>query len=298
MSDIQGDLIRGYPEPEPEAAPSAATLREDEPITHVVSVSGGVTSWMAARLAKDHYMRAGDELVLLFADTLMEDASTYRFLEATGEDLGVEITRISDGRTPWELFKDKKFLGNNRAAICSRVLKRELLERWRNENCEPEHSAHYIGLDWLEINRFESHCKASFPWHVRAPLIDRMVEKQDCIAEAEQRGMPLPSAYAEGFAHANCAGMCVRAGKGHWGQLYRFYPKRFAYAMRREEELREFLQKDVTILKEQRHGKTVRLSLHELKARLDAKPGLLPVDDGGGCGCALATMEGDNHGSD
>ena len=287
---MQGDLLRGFTEPQPEAR--EAVLRSDVPIRRVCNVSGGVTSWMSARIVKDHCMRPGDELILIFADTRMEDASTYRFLEATGDDVGAEIIRISDGRTPWELFQDERFLGNNRAAICSRILKRELLDRWRRENCEVDSSVHYVGLDWMEINRFEDHRRALSPWIVRAPLIDRLVEKQDCIAAAKQRGLPLPDAYGEGFAHANCAGMCVRAGKGHWGRLYRFHPDRFNFAMGQEEAIQKQVGKPVTILKEQRHGRTVRLSLRELKDRLDSAPGLLPADDGGGCGCALATLEG------
>ena len=277
--------------PVAKALPPEATLRDDVPIRHICNVSGGVTSWMCARLVKDRYLREGDEQVLIFADTLMEDDDTYRFLEATGEDIGVDIVRISDGRTPWELFLDEKFLGNSRAAICSRILKRELLDRWRKTHCEIDSSVHYVGLDWTEINRFEAHQQALLPWVVRAPLLDHMLGKPDCIQEAKKRGMPLPAAYAEGFAHSNCSGMCISAGKGHWGRLYRLHPDRFTYAMEREEEIRERLAKDVTILKEQRHGITVPITLRELKERLDALPNLLPEDDGGGCGCALATLE-------
>ena len=290
--DDQGDLFGGFSSDSNSNGESKEVdevmLRDDVSIKHVCSVSGGVTSWMMSRLVKDHYMKLGDELVLLFADTLVEDVDTYRFLEATEDDLGEKIIRISDGRTPWELFWDKKFLGNSRVALCSQILKRDLLGRWRRENCEKDTSVHYVGLDWMEVNRFENHRRALLPWVARAPLIDRLMDKKECIEEAERRGMPVPVAYSQGFAHSNCGGMCVRAGKGHWGRLYRIYPDRFMHALKKEEELQVYLEKPVTILKEVKAGKSVRLSLRELKERLDSSPELFPEDDGGGCGCALA----------
>ena len=64
---------------------------------HVVSFSGGVTSWAAARLVRDRIMRPCDQLVLLFADTRMEAPDVYRFLEAAATNIATPITRLCDG---------------------------------------------------------------------------------------------------------------------------------------------------------------------------------------------------------
>ena len=254
---------------------------------HVFSISGGVTSSAAARLRIDEGIADDDTVTLLFADTQVEDESTYRFLEDGAADLGYPITKIEDGRTPWQLFDDKNFLGNNRVALCSRILKRELLEKWRNENCDVENTVCYLGLGWTETNRFERHAEAIKPWVCRAPLIEHGMDKPNAIEMAEKRGLPLPLLYEEGFAHANCGGACVRAGVGHWSRLYRIYPDRFLVAMGHEEAFRNKTGKDVTILTRTRQGIKKPLPLRQLKSELDAQPHQLEKDDGGRCGCAI-----------
>ena len=87
----------------------------------IVLLSGGIGSWAAARRLKD----AGiDDLVLLFTDTQIEDPSLYRFLNDCEADLETEVTYIEDGRDPWQVFFDEGMIGNTRADICSRILKR------------------------------------------------------------------------------------------------------------------------------------------------------------------------------
>ena len=258
---------------------------------HVFALSGGVTSWGAARVALDRGLVGDAPAVALFADTLFEDASTYRFLDESVQDLGLPLVRLTEGRTPYELFLDECFLGNSRAALCSRKLKRAPLDRWRKQHCDPSTSWHYVGLDYAEVNRFERHREALRPWRARAPLIDFGVDKRACLAMARARGMTLPDAYADGFSHSNCQGLCVQGGQGHWGRLLRLYPDRFEEAMLFEEQWQAKTGKDHTFLTRQRNNQTERLPLRQLKAELDNEPALFPVDEGGGCGCALAGQE-------
>ncbi len=97
---------------------------------HVIQFSGGIGSWATARYVKDKLLGPDDELVLLFADTLIEDEGTYAFLEAAASDIGVPVTRISEGETPWDVFKRKRYLGNSRIDPCSQYLKRVPLRKW------------------------------------------------------------------------------------------------------------------------------------------------------------------------
>lgn len=89
--------------------------------------SGGICSWAAARRVAATYGK--ENLTLLFADTLIEDEDLYRFLEEASADVGVPVTRVADGRTPWEVFRDNRFIANSRVDICSRVLKREVCDK-------------------------------------------------------------------------------------------------------------------------------------------------------------------------
>ncbi|MFL6125012.1 hypothetical protein [Actinophytocola sp.] len=83
--------------------------------------SGGIASWAVARRVADRY--GVDDLVLLFADTLIEDDDLYAFVEESAAQLAVPLVRVADGRTPWQVFEDKQLLGNSLLAPCSYALK-------------------------------------------------------------------------------------------------------------------------------------------------------------------------------
>lgn len=56
---------------------------------------------------------------------------------------------------------------------------------------------------------------------------------------AEEWGIELPRMYKLGFSHANCAGRCVKAGKGHFANLYKVWPHQYADIERIEKEINE-----------------------------------------------------------
>ena len=99
----------------------------------IASFSGGLSSWLAAKRAKVKY----GNVTLLFADTLIEDPDLYRFTDEAAANIGEPIVRLVEGRTPWEVFRDVKYIGNSRIDPCSRILKREQLDRWHALNCDP-----------------------------------------------------------------------------------------------------------------------------------------------------------------
>ena len=61
--------------------------------------SGGLGSWATAKIVIERHGK--ENTTLLFADTLIEDEDLYRFLDEGAKYLGVEFTRIAEGRTPW-----------------------------------------------------------------------------------------------------------------------------------------------------------------------------------------------------
>ena len=258
--------------------------------TIVVSFSGGVTSWLAAKLAQAS-MTGDDRMVLLFADTLVEDASTYAFLAAAAADIGEPVTRVADGRTPWQVFEDQRFVGNNRVAPCSRLLKRVPLDKWLRDNCDPSRTVSVLGMDWTEQNRFETHRKIreADGWTVCAPLIEAGIGKPEAMERAIAAGLPLPALYGEGFPHANCGGACVRAGHAHWARLLTVRPKTFRDAERKEAWLRRLLgRQDATILRDRSGGRTKPMSLTAFRERVEAQ-GLQPemAFDWGACACGV-----------
>jgi len=258
-------------------------------VTHIVHFSGGIGSWATARLVSDEIMNhATDTLVLLFADTLIEDEETYAFLEAAAVDLDTPLTRIADGRTPWQVFKDVRYMGNTRIDPCSRVLKRDLLRAHIEANYEPATTVNYLGIDWTEIHRLERARPRWEPWRLEAPLTETSLSKQDLLDWADERGLPRQRLYEMGMPHANCGGGCIKAGVGHFAKLLEKFPTRFAEWEDNEEDIRQHLGKEVAILRDRTGGKTRPLTLRELRERIESKQtGQLDMFDLGGCGCAI-----------
>ena len=251
---------------------------------HIIFYSGGAASWAAAkRVAEAH---GTDDLVLLFTDTMMEDADTYRFLRESAANVGGELVEISDGRDPWEVFFDSRFLGNSRVDPCSRILKREKAATWIKDNCDPETTTLYLGISWDEIHRCEAISRNWQPYRVEFPLCNEpYLTKHDIHDMAEAEGIDRQRLYRMGFPHANCGGFCIKAGQGHFKILLDTMPKRFAYHESREQELREHLGRDdIAILRDRAGGDTTPLTLREFRERIEAG-GQCDLFDLGGCGC-------------
>jgi hypothetical protein len=259
-------------------------------VKHVVMFSGGIGSWAAAkRVAAEH---GTAELTLLFTDTLIEDEDLYRFLDDASENIGVSVTRIAEGRTPWQVFRDERFLGNSRIDPCSRILKREMADRWLKTNCDPLDTTVYVGIDWTEAHRFTrlAERRAGAGWTYEAPVtLPPYVLKTDLLAQLRAEGIKPPRLYEMGFAHNNCGGWCVKAGQGHFALLLREMPERYAYHEAMEQEFREFIGADVSMMTD-RSGDGIKkpLTMRALRERIEAGA-QIDMFDIGGCGCFVDT---------
>lgn len=256
---------------------------------HVVMFSGGIGSWAAAkRVAATH---GTENLTLLFTDTMMEDEDLYRFIDEAAANVGVPLTRIADGRTPWQVFEDERFIGNSRIDPCSKILKRKLFEKWRNANCTPEDTTIYVGIDWTEKHRLDRLQKYVVPWRYEAPLIAPPYKlKSEMIAELKAQGIKPPRLYGMGFAHNNCGGFCVKAGKRHFALLLSAMPERYAFHEAQEERLRG-LGINGTILTQTINETKTPLTLREFRENQERVKGEQPEFDddlAAGCGCALS----------
>jgi hypothetical protein len=266
----------------------------------IVMFSGGIGSWAAAkRVAERH---GTDGLVLLFADTLMEDEDLYRFLDEAAANVGVPVTRIAEGRTPWEVFFDGRFLGNSRIDPCSKSLKRQMKDRWLEEHCQPSETVVYVGIDWTEIERYDRKPgtrserdlgglkprRAASGWTYEAPMCEApYLNKADMIAWARREGIRTPRLYDLGFAHNNCGGFCIKAGQAHFATLLRALPDRYRYHEEQEQAIRTLIGKDVSILTDRTgDGEKKPLTLRTFRQRIEAgrQYDLFEI---GGCGCML-----------
>ncbi|MGG4217567.1 hypothetical protein ABEW32_04955 [Paenibacillus jamilae] len=199
---------------------------------------------------------------------------------------------IADGRAPWDVFRHKKYIGNSRRAQCSHVLKQEPADRWVRSVFDNERGAViYLGIDWTEVHRTEAPIKNWSPYRVEFPMCDEpYLDKEDMLKVLDQVGIQRPRLYEMGFSHNNCSGLCVRAGQGHWARVLDKLPAQYAYQERKEQEMREFIGKNVSMLKQVRGRTTYSLTLAELRKRIE-EGAEIDVMDIGGCGCFVTDSE-------
>lgn len=255
------------------------------PITSLVMFSSGISSWAAAKRRAEE--KGTEGMVLLFADTKIEDEDNYRFLHEAAQNIGAPLEIISEGRTPWEVMRDEKFIGNSRVDPCSKILKRQILDKWRNDHADPETTEIILGICFDEEHRIRRVQARTAPWKYTAPLCDKpWLSKRDTLAWAKREGIEPPRMYDMGFPHANCGGFCIKAGHASFKILLQNFPERYARHEAEEEKMRELVGPESILTDRSGDGKKKPLTLRELRLKIEAEE---PIDefDLGGCGCAL-----------
>jgi hypothetical protein len=231
-----------------------------------------------------------DRLVLLTADTMVEDEDNWRFAHEVVAKLSPrwEWVVIRDGRTPMQVGRDQRCVPNDRMAVCSKILKRQALDRWIKHNCKPDSSIIYLGFDWTEPHRHERAAPLWEPYTIDSPLMrEPYIEKSALLQKYRDSGIEPPRLYSVGFSHANCGGACVRGGQAAWKMLLDWNRGRFLEWENEEEATREYLKKDVAMLKETKQGKTTPLTLRRFRERLEDQPTMFDKEDWGTCGCFM-----------
>jgi 3'-phosphoadenosine 5'-phosphosulfate sulfotransferase (PAPS reductase)/FAD synthetase len=257
--------------------------------TAVVLYSGGKGSFMAAYLAKKMY----GATLLYFNDTKTEDYDLYRFIRETAEWLDLPLVSDSYGKDVWEVFEEKKFVGNSRVDVCSRVLKRDRSHKWIRKNYPNSDKTDVIvGLGMFEQHRVEKATPHWKPYNLVAPLFDSMVDEKELFQQLLlESGIKQPRLYDLGFPHNNCGGFCVKAGLAQFKMLYEKLPEVYLYHEQKQEELMVKCPKVRPFLKKQIKGKTHYLTLKQYREQY-LEDGQLKLSfdeeyDFGGCGCAL-----------
>jgi hypothetical protein len=250
--------------------------------------SSGAGSAVAAKRVADRY--GVESLTLLFADVNDEHPDNYRFLTAAAGWVGAPLTVIgNDRRTIWDSFREARFLGNSRADVCSRVLKREPLRDWLDEHRHPGDTVVHLGFDISEPHRMERARPRWKPWIVDAPLLwEPPVWKDQALTQLREANIAPPLLTRLGFPHANCGGGCIKAGIGQFERLLRMQPTTFARWEANEQAMRTFLDADVSILRDRTGGTTTPLTLTALRERIESNVSLLDLlehDEGDACNC-------------
>jgi 3'-phosphoadenosine 5'-phosphosulfate sulfotransferase (PAPS reductase)/FAD synthetase len=157
-------------------------------IQHIVFESGGIGSFFTTKRVIEKYGK--ENVIRLFTDTLIEDEDLYRFQDDATKFFGIPLTRVEDGRTPWEVFKDVRWLGNSRLAQCSHLLKQKTAEKWIKANFKPDECILYLGIDWTEEHRTKAPVKNWAPYKVEFPMCEEpYISKDEMLQYLETVGI-------------------------------------------------------------------------------------------------------------
>lgn len=197
---------------------------------HYISFSGGKGSAVSALLA--HEM--GLDFTLLFADTGIEDEDLHRFNADVASAVQRPIIRLCDGRTPWDVYIDRKWIGNTRTAHCSTELKVKPVKDWLTENADAS-SPLVLGMGVEELDRIERAQQAWNPRPVISLLHQQRVYRHQYAGILKRHGIDAPRLYSQGYDHNNCGGFCCKAGQGQFARLLASNPARYEYHEREME---------------------------------------------------------------
>lgn len=285
FSLMESGLSQQYSLPLLIESPGQAFAAIPSSIRYAVSFSSGISSWAAARRIVDQEGPEG--MVLVFADTLIEDEDNYRFLYESAANLGAALVKISDGRNPMQVMRDARIIGNSMIDPCSKILKRELLDRWRDAYCCQATTKLVLGIAWDESHRIEEVQKRNQPWQYIAPLCDKpWISKAETLQWARSHGIEPPRMYGIGFEHANCGGGCIKAGQKPWSRLLSWNRPRYLTWEDWEQDMRQVVG-DHSILRDRRkNAESQVLTLRDFRLRIESGQAIDETDIGG-CACAL-----------
>jgi hypothetical protein len=184
--------------------------------------SCGAASAVATKLVLADY--PDRKVVILNAYIKEEHEDNQRFLKDCERWFGHDIVTVRDekyGASCREVFRCVRFIKNRNGAPCSRILKKEVLER----HSLPD-DTYVLGYTVEERGRLDNFLDANNSRKVLTPLIDRGLTKSDCLAILDRVGIRLPIMYLLGFNNNNCKA-CCKGGMGYFNHTREVFPEDF-----------------------------------------------------------------------
>ena len=230
-------------------------IMDTEQKRRVVSwFSCGAASAVATKLALKQY---SERVEIVYQDTGSEHPDNKRFLKDCERWFGREITVLKSKKynSIWEVFEKTRYLVGPMGARCTSELKRKLAEEYITWG--PLQDVEVFGYTVEEeprLKRFRSNNPERI---IECPLIDKALNKTECLAILEREKIQIPKMYELGYKNNNCIG-CVKGGAGYWNKIRKDFPDVFARMAAVEREL------DIAINKRYVDGERMKVFLDEL----------------------------------
>jgi hypothetical protein len=197
--------------------------------------SCGAASAVATKLAIEENKKTDNhEFIISYCEIEEEHPDNKRFLSECEDWFNHPITILRNEKyqgSIYKVFDAVKFLRNPSGAPCTRLLKKEV----RNKFQQPG-DIQIIGYTSDEMNRIDRFIDSNNEVDLWPILADQGLNKQDCMAVLHMAGIELPMMYKLGYKNNNCIG-CVKGGQGYWNKIRVDFPEVFERMAQQEEKL-------------------------------------------------------------
>jgi len=288
------------------------------PKTTIVSVSGGLSSAYALKLALEqetkvtavfadvkgtgysHFWSDLPEIDYLLHERFGgESKGAYRTLWQVSNALNIPIERLEDGRSIWAVAGQSRmfrlFAGSTAFCKASEVLKRSIIASWIECNYPAGTYRIALGMGVLEPHRIKSAqawWSTRLGWNVEvySPIIrhyqqtGQAIDNCHIIDWANENGIEISDAYLNNMPHDNCNKFCFMAGQTQYANAYRIDPMGYKYAAWQEMRLNAAGRLDATILGIERNGVKRPITLTKFIELIESGD-VNMKDMGHGCSC-------------
>lgn len=166
-------------------------------------------------------LKSYPEAVIVRIAIPSEHPDNERFAADCARWYGKEIQTLTDGRSTWEVWEQRKYIAGIAGAPCTGELKKTVRFGFQRPD-----DLHVFGFTVEEQRRAETFRRNNHELKVSFPLIDTQLSKADCHAIVRAAGIELPAMYRLGFDNNNCIG-CPKGGAGYWNMIRRHFPEQF-----------------------------------------------------------------------
>ena len=183
--------------------------------------SCGAASAVATKLT----IESSENVEIYYTNTGSEHEDNERFLKECEEWFGQKINVLKSKvfNDIWEVFEKKRFLSSSYGAPCTGAMKKEPANGiWKVGDRE------IFGYTADERHRLERFRRDNPERDIVCPLIDKNLDKADCLGMLDRVGIELPTMYKLGFRNNNCIG-CVKARDSvdYWKRIRKYFPDKF-----------------------------------------------------------------------
>ena len=210
--------------------------------------SCGAASAVATKLA---IVESKTPVEVVYCHVKEEHPDNMRFLKDCEAWFGQAIKILENEKysgSIYEVFVKRKYIVGIAGAPCTVHLKKDVRKAYEQPN-----DLQIFGYTSEEQDRVDRFIDANNDVRLWSILIDKGLNKEDCLAIVNRAGIELPAMYKLGYQNNNCIG-CVKGGLGYWNKIKIDFPEEF----NRMAELEKTL--GVKILKH----KGDRIYLHDL----------------------------------